>query len=131
MQPGGYVNFRGDFDYSTDRSKPDVRPLVVIENVQVKALGGSTEPVAQRARTYGDVQVVVRSSQATELIQILKATKDGKFTIGVVSKPSADAADPEITKEVRAFMAARQKPAATGTAPTKGGGTISLPPEEM
>jgi len=100
LQPGGYVNIRGEFEVGSDPKKSEVRVMTVMENVQVKALGGSAEPVAQRARTYDNIQIMVRSSQAKQLLEIQRFLKTKRFALGVTSQPDSAAVEPEISKEV-------------------------------
>ena len=119
LQPGGYVNIHGEFDFSNDAGKHDWRPLPVMENVQVLALGGSTEPVMPSVRAYDNIQIMLLRSQFAELTKITDAAKDHRFILNVLPKPPDKAAPPEISKEVRDFMAARQKPAATETVPSE------------
>jgi Flp pilus assembly protein CpaB len=100
LQPGGYVNIRGEFEVGSDPKKSEVKVMTVMENVQVKALGGSAEPVAQRARTYDTIQIMVRSSQAKQLLEIQRFLKTKRFALGVTSQPEGTAVEPEISKEV-------------------------------
>ena len=100
LQPGGYVNIRGEFEVGSDSKKSEVRVMTVMENVQVKALGGSAEPVAQRSRTYDNIQIMVRSSQAKQLLEIQRFLKTKRFALGVTSQPEGMAVESEISKEV-------------------------------
>ncbi len=132
LQPGGYVALHGEFNYSSskDTSRADWRPLVVMDSVQAKALGGSTEPVAVKARTYDNIQIMLKKSQVQELMQIIEFAKDHRFTLGVVANQEVNANPPVFTKDIRDFMTAKQNAAVTGTAPGKMGGPITLPPDE-
>jgi len=100
LQPGGYVNIRGEFEVGSDPKRSEVKVMTVMENVQVKALGGSAEPVALKARTYDNVQIMVRSSQAKQLLEIQRFLKTKRFALGVTSQPEGAAVEPEISKEV-------------------------------
>jgi hypothetical protein len=100
LQPGGYVNIRGEFEVGSDPKKSELRVMTVMENVQVKALGGSAEPVAQRARTYDNVQIMVRSNQAKQLLEIQRFLKTKRFALGVTSQPEGTTVESEISKEV-------------------------------
>jgi Flp pilus assembly protein CpaB len=100
LQPGGYVNIRGEFEVGSDPKKSEVKVMTVLENVQVKALGGSAEPVAQRARNYDNIQIMVRSTQAKQLLEVQRFLKTKRFALGVTSQPDGSAVEPEISKEV-------------------------------
>ena len=56
LQPGGYIQLTGDIEIEVDGKKLDLGTQTIMDNVQVKALGGSTEPVAKgKIRSYGNI----------------------------------------------------------------------------
>jgi hypothetical protein len=135
LQPGTYVTFKGLFNYGTDRD-PQLYNLIVLKGVQVKALGGSTEPILKsQGRSYDNVQILVPEGQALHIADAVNATRDGKFSIFMAPTPEVNAKPPEINLDVMKFVAAKQKGSvktvATPTAPTKvggGGSDVILPP---
>jgi len=120
LQPGRYVTIRGEFDTSPDPKKPNLEIKTVMENVQVKALGGSTAPVAEKARTYDKIQIQVRSSQVKQLEQIQRLLTHKQFTISLTSNPEGASVEPEISREVLPLI---ERPRGAPTAPL-----VPLPP---
>jgi Flp pilus assembly protein CpaB len=115
LQPGGYVTIRGEFDFSSDPKNPHLEVKNVLENVQVMALGGSAAPVTEKSRPYDNIQVVVRSTVAKDLQQLQRLLKTRHFDLSLTAEPETTAAEPEISKEVRALLE-KPRPAAGGSA---------------
>jgi Flp pilus assembly protein CpaB len=113
LQPGGYVDIFGDFNFSSDPKQPDYKNRPVMENVQVLALGGSTEPVAQKSRAYDDIQIMVRKTQVPQLNTIRDLLRTRRFQIAVTSMREGPVGDPDINKEILALI---EKPKAGGPA---------------
>jgi Flp pilus assembly protein CpaB len=101
LQPGGYVTIYGDFDFSADPKKPDIQQKEVMKNVQVRALGGSTEPVGPKGRQYDTVQIILRESQARQMMQIKTMLRSRHFTLAMAGTPEGvGAGEPDISKEI-------------------------------
>jgi len=125
LQPGGYVNIRGLFDTGVDSRNPNIESLDVMKNVQVRGLNGSPTPVAGRT-DITNIQIIVPSEQARNLLQIQDILKARHFAIGEVSAPEATSmAEPAIEKRVLALLARPRAPAAPG------GAALPPPPEPV
>jgi hypothetical protein len=70
LQPGLYVTIRGEYDLNPDPKADDIQPVDVIYNVQVKAIGGSTESMDTTKRPPDNVQIMLRQSQVKQLLQL-------------------------------------------------------------
>jgi Flp pilus assembly protein CpaB len=101
LQPGSYANVVGEFDMSADPKRPDIQVKDVILNVRVAAIDGSTDPV-EKGRSYHFIQILVRESQARQLLQIQKVLKSRHFTINLAHRPDSPQAsgEAEISKDV-------------------------------
>jgi Flp pilus assembly protein CpaB len=100
LQPGAFVNIYGDFNVSGDERRKDIKILPVIDNVMVKALEGSAKAVSEKNRSYNNIQIVVRESQARELMQIQRAVESKHFTIALAHQPEGTAPEPVVGKDV-------------------------------
>jgi len=55
----------------------------------------------RKPRSYDSIQIVVRESQARQLLQIQKILKSRKFTVTVAHRPEGvETAEPEINKAI-------------------------------
>jgi hypothetical protein len=103
LEVGAYVNIFGEFDIGSDPKKPQIEIKKVMENVQVKALGGSAESVTQTRRTYDNIQIEVQPLQAKQLFQIqmnlLKGSR--RFTLTLAGQGEGE---PVISKEVQNLL---------------------------
>jgi Flp pilus assembly protein CpaB len=123
LQPGGYVNIRGLFDTGVDSRNPNMESLDVMKNVQVRMLNGSPTPVAGRT-DITNIQIIVPSEQATNLLKIQDILKARRFAIGKVDPPDATTmAEPAIEKRVLALLS---RPRATAA---PGGAALPPPPD--
>ena len=101
LQPGAFVTIIGEFNVSGDSRRQDVQVLSVVDNVRVKLVGGSAEPVGEKNRSYNDISIVVRQSQALQLLQIQRALTSKRFTITLAHRPEgAESAEPEVNRQV-------------------------------
>jgi Flp pilus assembly protein CpaB len=111
LQPGGYVGILGEFNMSGDPRREDIEVKTVIPNVHVVAIGGSTAP-PDKNRNYNDISILVRESQARQLLQVQKVLKSRHFTINLAHRPEGpQATEAEISSEVLAIIE-KTKPAA-------------------
>lgn len=121
LQPGAYVTLFGDFDISPDPKKAEIRVLEVMKNVQVRSLGGDPNVVvSEKARSYDSIQLIVKQSQAPQLLQIKNLLRSKRFTITVSHSPQgSETAEPEITRDVLSLLD-KTKPIVieSGTLPT-------------
>jgi hypothetical protein len=135
LQPGTYVTFLGTYNYGTDRD-PDYRTIPVMECVQVKALGGSTE-IAVKGRNYDNVQIIVPKKQEVLISDAVRVARDSRWSIDLSPLPEPNAKPPDINQEVLNYVDAKRarvtRPATTSTVPTKGGtgGVIVPPPDDF
>jgi hypothetical protein len=101
LQPGAFVTLYGDFNVSGDSRRQDVQVLRVVDNVRVKLVGGSAEPVGEKNRSHNDISIVVRQTQAQQLLQIQKALPSKRFTVTLAHRPEgAESAEPEVDRQV-------------------------------
>lgn len=118
LQPGGYVTIYGDFDLSPDVKKPDIQQEIVMKNVQVRSLGGSTEPVGSKGRSYDNVQIILRESQVRQMMQIKTLLRSRRFTLAMAGTPEGTGAgEPDISKKILDLI---EKP--------RGGAAPAMPP---
>jgi len=110
LQPGSYVNIRGLFDTSSDPRNPRYESLDVMKSVQVRSLGGSLG-APEKNRSYDNIQIVIPSVQARQMLQVQKMLQSGFFTLGEVGTPDT-VLEPKIEKEVLDLMN-RVRPATT------------------
>jgi len=122
LQPGSYVNVRGIFDTSSDARNPRFESLDVMKNVQVRGLGG-VSAASERGRSYDNIQIVIPSVQARQMLQVQKMLQSGSFTLGEVGMPDVKA-EPKIEKEVLDLMNRVRTPATAAS----GGATAPPPP---
>jgi hypothetical protein len=127
LQPGAYVNVRGLFDKSSDPRNPIIDTMDVIKNVQVRGINGSTTAVTGMGG-ISNIQIIVPSTQARQLLGIQEMLKTKHFAIGEVADPESTAFEPVIEKEVLALM---NRARGTGGGAAPGGATPAppLPPE--
>jgi Flp pilus assembly protein CpaB len=105
VQPGAYVTIRGDFQVGADPRAPQYEPKSVMENVQVKALDGSTEVAKDRTHSqYNNITIQVKSAQALIFQKIKGAVRGGKFTVTPASPPEGSAA-PDFSKDILEYLA--------------------------
>jgi len=115
LQPGAFVTVYGDFNTGGDPRREDIQVMPVVENVRVKLIGGSAEPVSERSRSYTSISVIVRQVQAQQLLQIQKALRSRNFTIALAHRPEgAESAEPEINRQVLDLVEKNKPP---GSAP--------------
>jgi Flp pilus assembly protein CpaB len=124
LQPGSYVNIRGLFDINNDLRNPNVQSLDVIKNVQVRGINGTPGGTALRGEIT-NIQILVPTAVAKQLLQIQGMLKSRDFAIGEVPTPEATStSEPKIEKEVLALM---NRPRGSGTA----AGATPPPPETI
>jgi Flp pilus assembly protein CpaB len=126
LQPGSYVNVRGLFDTSSDPKNPRYESLDVMKNVQVRSLGGVAGP-PEKGHSYDNIQIVIPSAQARQMLQVQKMLQSGSFTLGEVGMPDTRA-EPKIEKEVLDLMNRVRGAAAPGAGPGRGRATEPPPP---
>jgi len=109
LQPGGYVRLYAVFDLDPDTQKEQRETLDVIENVQVRAVDGSTRPTAadKRAR-YDNISILVTQVQAKQLLQIQDVMVEKSFVVTVTHRPDrVQDLEPKINPEVLRFIESR------------------------
>jgi len=101
LQPGAFVTIYGDFNVGGDSRRQDVQVLRVVDNVRVKLVGGSAEPVGEKNRSYNDISIIIRQTQAQQLLQIQRALPSKRFTITLAHRPEGpESAEPEVDRQV-------------------------------
>ncbi|MCX5671011.1 MAG: hypothetical protein NTU94_06785 [Planctomycetota bacterium] len=101
LQPGTFVTIYGEFNISGDSRRQDVQVLRVVDNVRVKLVGGSAEPVGEKNRSHNDISIIVRQTQAQQLLQIQRAMPSKRFTITLAHRPEGpESAEPEVDRQV-------------------------------
>jgi len=109
LQPGSYVAIYGNYDMGEPRA-PRLENRCIMRNVQVRALGGSTE-TTERQRQYASVQVVVLESQAPQLQGLQNLAKNQRLTVTVTHSPAepegpgSQTVDPVVTQDGLALLA--------------------------
>ncbi len=107
LQPGGYVRLYAVFYLDAARKERQI--LDVIENVQVRAVDGSTRPAAagQRAR-YDNISILVPQDMAEKLLRIQDKTVDSSFIVTVTHRPErVQDLEPKINPDVLQFIESR------------------------
>jgi len=109
LQPGGYVRLYGVFNDSPDPRKPNRTMMDIIENVQVRAVDGSTRPIpADKRARYDNISILVTQDQAIKLLRIQDVLVDGSFTVTVTHRPDqVRELEPKINPEVLRFIESR------------------------
>jgi Flp pilus assembly protein CpaB len=109
LQPGGYVRLYAVFDLDPDPRKEQRETMDVIENVQVRAVDGSTRPIpADKRARYDNISILVTQDQAIKLLRIQDVLVDGSFTVTVTHRPDqVRELEPKINPEVLRFIESR------------------------
>jgi len=109
LQPGGYVRLYAAFDLDPDPRKEQRETMDVIENVQVRAVDGSTRPVAADKRgRYDNISILVTQDQAKKLLQIQDVMVEKSFVVTVTHRPDqVKDLEPKINPEVLRFIESR------------------------
>ena len=109
LQPGGYVRLYAVFDLDPDPRKEQRETLPVIENVQVRAVGGSTRPTAADKRAnYDNIGILVTQDQAIKLLQIQDVMVEKSFVVTVTHRPDkVEELEPKINPDVLRFIESR------------------------
>jgi len=109
LQPGGYVRLYAVFDLDPDPRKEQRETMDVIENVQVRAVDGSTRPTAADKRgRYDNISILVTQDQAKKLLQIQDVMVEKSFIVTVTHRPdSVVELEPKINPEVLRFIESR------------------------
>lgn len=104
LQPGAFVTIRGGFDVSPDPKKEDVEIMDVMYNVQVKAVGGSSAAIDEKRRIDDNVQIMLRSTQVKELLQIKEALVTKNFMVSLSPSEGATS-EPKFATQILDLMA--------------------------
>ena len=109
LQPGGYVRLYTVFDLDPDPRKEQRETLDVIENVQVRAVDGSTRPTAADKRgRYDNISILVTQAQAKQLLQIQDVMVEKSFVVTVTHRPErVEELEPKINPEALRFIESR------------------------
>jgi len=109
LQPGGYVRLYAIFDLDPDPRKEQRETLDVIENVQVRAVDGSTRPTpADKRARYDNISILVTQAQAKQLLQIQDVMVGKSFVVTVTHRPErVEELEPKINPEVLRFIESR------------------------
>jgi len=105
LQPGAFITIRGYFDTNPDPKKEDIEIIDVLDNVQVKAIGGSAEPVESRRRSADNIQIEIRTTQVTQLLQISKQLADKHFLVSLSPTPTGVAGEPKFSDKILDYLA--------------------------
>jgi len=109
LQPGGYVRLYAVFDLDPDPRKEQRETLDVIENVQVRAVDGSTRPIpADKRARYDNISILVTQAQAKQLLQIQDVMVEKSFIVTVTHRPErVEELEPKINPDVLRFIESR------------------------
>lgn len=105
LQPGAFIAIRGYFDTNPDPKKEDIEILDVLNNVQVKAIGGSAETVETKRRSADNIQIEIRTTQVTQLLQISKELADKHFLVSLSPSPTGAAGEPKFSDKILDYLA--------------------------
>ena len=105
LQPGAFITIRGYFDTNPDPKKEDIEILDVLNNVQVKAIGGSAETVESKRRSADNIQIEIRTTQVTQLLQISKELADKHFLVSLSPSPTGAAGEPKFSDKILDHLA--------------------------
>jgi len=105
LQPGAFITIRGYFDTNPDPKKEDIEILDVLNNVQVKAIGGSAETVESKRRSADNIQIEIRTTQVTQLLQISKELADKHFLVSLSPTPTGVAGEPKFSDKILDHLA--------------------------
>jgi len=100
LQPGAFVTIRGTFDTNPDPRKEDREIIDVLYNIQVKAVGGSSEPSEDKRRADDNIQIELKQSQVTQLLQIKETLADRYFIVSLSPSPTGRAGEPKFSDEI-------------------------------
>jgi len=83
VQPGVFVNVRGRFDMNPDDRREQIEVRDVLYDVQVKGVGGSSEPAGQRRRSTDNIQIFLPKDHVKRLLQIKERMASDRFLVTV------------------------------------------------
>jgi len=105
LQPGAFITIRGYFDTNPDPKKEDIEIIDVMHNVQVKAIGGSAEPVETKRRSADNIQIEIRTTHVSQLLQISKELADKHFLVSLSPSPTGAAGEPKFSDKILDYLA--------------------------
>jgi hypothetical protein len=103
LQVGGYINIRGRFDLSSDPKNPNIEPLYVMKNVQVKSINGSREPRSEKSRTPDTIQIEIPGTQVKQMDSVQILLKSKGFLINAVAQPDVTS-EPTFEPDILAYL---------------------------
>ncbi|HUU89743.1 MAG TPA: hypothetical protein VM238_00885 [Phycisphaerae bacterium] len=117
LQPGAFITIRGYFDTNPDPKKEDIEILDVLNNVQVKAIGGSAETAETKRRSADNIQIEIRTTQVTQLLQISKELADKHFIVSLSASPTGGgpAGEPKFSDKILDYLARLRTTVPTAT----------------
>jgi len=128
LQPGAYVKLYIESGDSADPKRMEITDTTpIMDNVQVRAIGGSTAPRTEGKRDADEIEIQLKTEQVMPLVQIQNMTRSKRFYLTVVPSfaNSATSIDPVLTVEAKALLVKMRALAPAG----KGGATPpALPP---
>jgi len=106
LQPGMFVNLRGQFDLNPDKKIEDIRPLDILYDVQVKAIGGYAEAPDDRKRAMDNIQVYLPSEHIKRLLELKQMMFSKRFLVAVRSTPKGRS-EPTLAPEALELLQTR------------------------
>jgi len=108
LQPGAYVKLYLEPGDSADPKRMEITDTTpIMDNVQVRAVGGSTAPRTEGKRDADEIEIQVKSDQVMPLVQLQNLTRTKRFYVTVLPSASSTTAtiDPVITPEAKILLA--------------------------
>ncbi len=100
LQPGAFITIRGTFDTNPDERKEDREIMDVLYNIQVKAVGGSSEPTEGKRRADNNIQIELKTTQVKQLLQIKETLADKHFIVSLSPSPTGRAGEPKFADTI-------------------------------
>jgi len=99
IQPGVFVTIRGRFDMDPDPKRTDVRTLDILYDVQVKAVGGSSEATETRRRSIDNIQICLPGDHVKKLLNLKEKMEGDRFVVAVRRSPEGIRGEPTFAPE--------------------------------
>jgi len=95
----------GAFDINPEDRKEDRRIMDVLYNIQVKAVGGSSEATEVKRRADNNITVELKQTQIRQLLQIKESLVDKHFIVSLSPSPTGRAGEPKFSDEILDYIA--------------------------
>jgi len=105
LQPGAFITIMGAFDINPEDRKEDRRIMDVLYNIQVKAVGGSSEATEVKRRADNNITVELKQTQIRQLLQIKESLVDKHFIVSLSPSPTGSAGEPKFSDEILDYIA--------------------------